>query len=540
MRVNEGQSFLDLYYEPGAVEIASGNVQHALFDGRGADVRNSGQVSTPDEIADAMAAWVMNPNPRDVLDPAAGLGHLLHACRRVNSSFKAVGIETDQKVFKSALTTAPKGTKLVLSDYLRNDPGIFEGIIANPPYVKSQRMALSDSEWQYFDELFGTKLGRQTNLYALFLLKIWEDLAPKGRAAIIVPAEFLNANFGRVIKERLLTMKPRGLAVFASDVNLFENTLTTSLVLFLEKGPAPAPAFRGKCVRSSADLADFVASMERRLPVQPDELDLASFDPEDKWLNRLFASKEVQQNQQSGAARIGDFFKCSRGIATGANEYFCLRASEIREHGLSTKDFDRCVTRAADLSSWFVDTSDFLSLVKAEKRCYLLNPSSIHPAMESYLARGKASGVHQRHLPSKRPVWYLPERRKQPSILVPVFSRRQPRFILNSAGVSSLTCFHGLYAKPGSEHLVLLVWVYLNSSQGMEAFGGVNRFYGNGLNKLEPKDVEQMACPNLNLVKAKDLERLTKKIDAAMASSKISASWFDRILSDYLPVSVPA
>jgi len=540
MRVNEGQSFLDLYYEPGTVEIASGNVQHVLFDGRGSNVKNAGQVSTPDEVADVMAAWVMSPKPQEVLDPAAGFGHLLHACRRVYPSFRAVGIETDQEVFKAALATAPKGTKLVLSDYLRNCPGFFRGIIANPPYVKSQRMALSEAEWQYFDELFGTKLGRQTNLYALFLLKIWEDLAPKGRAAVIVPAEFLNANFGRVIKERLQVMKPRGLAVFASDVNLFENTLTTSVVLFLEKGPAPAPAFRGKCVRSTADLADFVASMEKCLPVQADEFDLASFDPEDKWLNRLFASNEAQENSCPAVARIGDFFKCSRGIATGDNEYFCLRSSEIREHGLSTKDFDRCVTRAADLSGWFVDTKEFLSLVKAEKRCYLLNPDTIDSAMEIYLARGKTSGVHQRHLPSKRPVWYLPERRKQPSILVPVFSRRQPRFILNSAGVSSLTCFHGLYAKPGSEHLVPLVWVYLNSSRGMEAFGGVNRFYGNGLNKLEPKDVEQMACPDLNLVKTRDLERLTKKIDAAMAASKISTAWFDQILSDCLPVSVPA
>jgi adenine-specific DNA-methyltransferase len=540
MRVREGQSFLDLYYSPGTVDIASGDVLHGLFDGRGADVRNSGQVSTPTEIADAMAGWVMSPNPREVLDPAAGFGHLLHACSRVNPSIRAVGIETDPEVFKTALTTAPKGAKLVLSDYLKNDPGLFGGIIANQPYVKSQRMALTESEWQYFDELFGTKLGRQTNLYALFLLKIWEDLAPRGRAAIILPAEFLNANFGRTIKERLLSMKPRGLAVFASDVNLFENTLTTSVVLFLEKGPSPAPAFRGKCVRSAAELADFVSSMEKRSPVQTDEFDLNSFDPKDKWLNRLFASTEARQNSEPAVARIGDFFKCSRGIATGANDYFCLRASEIRENDLSTKDFDRCVTKATDLSGWFVDTKDFMSLVKAGKRCYLLNPSSIHPAMEDYLATGVESGVSQRHLPSKRPVWYLPERRKQPSILVPVFSRRQPRFILNSAGVSSLTCFHGLYAKPGSEHLVPLVWVYLNSSRGMGAFGDVNRFYGNGLNKLEPKDVEQMGCPNFNLVSSKELLQLTKKIDHAIASSEISGTWFDRVLADYLPESVPA
>ena len=203
------------------------------------------------------------------------------------------------------------------------------------------------------------------------------------------------------------------------------------------------------------------------------------------------------------------FFKCSRGIATGANDYFCLRTPDIRDNGLSTRDFDRCVTKATDLSGWFLDSKDFISLAKSGKRCYLLNPSSIHPAMEIYLAKGMESGVHQRHLPSKRPVWYLPERRKQPSILVPVFSRHQPRFILNSAEVSSLTCFHGLYAKPGSEYLVPLVWVYLNSSRGMGAFGDVNRFYGNGLNKLEPKDVEQMGCPDFNLVTSKDLNQLT-------------------------------
>ena len=178
MRLNEGQSFMDLYFEPGTVEIASGKVQHGFFDGRGEDVKNAGQVSTPVEIADAMAAWVMFPKPQEVLDPAAGFGHLLHACRRVSPSIKAVGIESDSEVFWTALTTAPRGTKLILGDYLRNSPGVFRGIIANPPYVKSQRMALSEAEWKYFDELFGTILGRQANLYGLFLLKIWDDLAP--------------------------------------------------------------------------------------------------------------------------------------------------------------------------------------------------------------------------------------------------------------------------------------------------------------------------------------------------------------------------
>lgn len=539
MRVNQGQSFLDLYYQPGAVEIASGGGHHSLFDGRGECVKNSGQVSTPDEIADAMASWVMRPNPKKVLDPSAGFGHLLHACSRVNSSFRAVGIESDQDVFKTALETAPKGTKLVLADYLRNDPGLFDGIIANPPYVKSQRMALSEAEWRYFDELFGTKLGRQTNLYALFLLKIWEDLAPGGRAAVIIPAEFMNANFGVAIKERLQAMNPRGLAVFAPDVNLFENTLTTSAVLFLEKRTATPSVFRGKCVRSVLDLTQFILHLEAKPGIRNGEIDLGSMKSSEKWLNRLFTENESFITEVASVSKIGDFFKCSRGIATGANDYFCLRTSEIREHRLSPKDFDRCVTKANDISGWVVTDEDFKIAVNEGKRCFLLNPKTLDSAMEDYLSIGVVSGVSQRHLPSKRPVWYLPERPKPPSILVPVFSRGQPRFILNLAALRSLTCFHGLYAKSEYEHLTPFAWVYLNSSEGLKSFGGVNRFYGNGLNKLEPKDVEQMGCPNFELMNAGQSQQLLKRIGNASSSSGLSSSWFDQLLSDYFPISVP-
>ena len=73
----------------------------------------------------------------------------------------------------------------------------------------------------------------------------------------------------------------------------------------------------------------------------------------------------------------------------------------------------------------------------------------------------------------------------------------------------------------------------------MDAFGDVNRFYGNGLNKLEPKDVEQMACPNLSLVKTKALQHLTDRISGAVISSEITATWFDRVISDYIPISLP-
>lgn len=531
MRVNEGQTFLDLYYKPGEVEYSTGTAKHFLFDGRGLDVRNSGQVSTPVEIADAMAAWVMEKKPSEILDPAAGFGHLLHACRRIEPEIKAVGIESDAKVFKIALETAPPKTKMILCDYLRSSPGLYQGIIANPPYVKSQRMAFSDTEWKYFDELLGTRFGRQTNLYALFLLKIWEDLAPQGRAAIIVPAEFLNANFGVAIKERLQSIKPRGIAVFASDVNIFDNTLTTSAVVFLEKSQSIELPFRGKCVRTAQHLVEFVSGLNKGISVQDDELDLQLLLSSEKWLNRIFSTSDPLKHSKSSPCKIGDFLKCSRGIATGANDYFCLRPSEIIDHGLSFDDFDLCITKAADVPDWLFDKAHSSALVKADKRCYLLNPRTLSPATTKYLELGVSLGVDKRHLPSKRPIWYLPERPKGPALLAPVFSRGQPRFVLNSAGTRNLTCFHGLHTKTGKESFAKVVWIYLNSSKGLESFGRVNRFYGNGLNKLEPKDVEQMHCPDFSLISKNALRELDKTIKGGLENSELSTKWFDAQLS---------
>lgn len=223
------------------------------------------------------------------------------------SGLQKVGIESEQDVFQVALSVAPKGTKLILSDYLYANTGLFEGIIANPPYVKSQRMGLSEPEWSYFDELFGTKLGRQTNLYALFILKIWEDLAPGGRAAMIVPAEFLNANFGVAIKEAILKMNPRGLAVFAPDVNLFANTLTTSAVLFLEKKKTASPDFRGVCINTVRQLSDFVRNLEHDSKVAPNGIDLSAMPASAKWLNLCSIRLKVEKWPFHRLQELGTF-----------------------------------------------------------------------------------------------------------------------------------------------------------------------------------------------------------------------------------------
>jgi adenine-specific DNA-methyltransferase len=539
MKLRDNQTFMSLYYEPNAVEVATGEADSfasaELWQG---ETKQLGQVATPEPIASLMAKWVMSAKPRTVLDPAAGLGGLLAACCRLNPKTALVGVERDTETLHRAKATAPRGTKLILGDYLKSEAGLFDGIIANPPYVKAHRLDYSEKDWCYFEERLGTPLDRLTNLYALFLLKIWEDLAPHGRAAVILPAEFLNANFGEEIKERLVrTICPAALVVFAPSLNLFADALTTSAIVFLEKTrPAKASAWL-KRVDSMQEAESFVSKMCSGVLLGDgsDCFDLTGLNPREKWLN-LLLNGSVQTNSAMFPKRVGDYFDCSRGIATGANDYFCLSQAGMREHHLTEAHVEPCITKAVDAEGLVFTRDKFEMQVARGRRCFLLNPSRNGQSLTRYLALGEQQGIPQRHLPSHRPVWYLPENRAVADIWVAVFSRESVKFILNTSGAKNLTCFHGLYAKPGYELLAPLMTLFLNSSLGRQSFSKVNRFYGDGLNKLEPKDVEEMPCPampKLERAKANEITRKLSELEAldlkerTVRVNELAVNYFD-------------
>ena len=539
MKLRDNQTFMSLYYEPNAVEVATGEADLvASVESWQRETKQLGQVATPEPIARLMAEWVMSAKPSAVLDPAAGLGGLLAACRHFNQRVELVGAERDGETLQRAKTSAPRGTKLILADYLKSDAGFFDGIIANPPYVKAHRLDYSEKDWLYFEERLGTPLDRLTNLYALFLLKIWEDLAPSGRAAVILPAEFLNANFGEEIKERLLrAIRPAGIAIFAPSLNVFADALTTSAIVLLDKSRALKAPIWAKLAETVKDAEAFVEGLlAGRISAAGNGLiNLAALNPKDKWLN-LLLNGATERVPVQFAHRVGDYFKSRRGIATGANDFFCLSPAEMREYQLTEAHVDPCITKATDADGLVFTREKFDALVARDRRCFLLNPSRNGQNLTRYLEVGEQQGIPKRHLPSHRPVWYLPENRAVADIWVAVFSRESVKFILNSSGAKNLTCFHGLYAKAGNESLAPLMTLFLNSSLGRESFSQVNRFYGDGLNKLEPKDVEDMPCPVMPKVSRAEANEINRKLaemekltldERTAAIDKLAMRYFD-------------
>jgi adenine-specific DNA-methyltransferase len=101
-----------------------------------------GQFFTPPAIAEFMAEALRATEPGTVLDPGVGGGVLLRA---VGEGPRRFGIDTDSLAVEAAATSLPSDVQLAVGDFLHPakwplSVGSFDGIIANPPYVRHHNL----------------------------------------------------------------------------------------------------------------------------------------------------------------------------------------------------------------------------------------------------------------------------------------------------------------------------------------------------------------------------------------------------------------
>lgn len=373
------------------------------------------------------------------------------------------------------------------ADFLRVRFGRpFDAVLANPPYVRHHELNYDDELLGEFDRLAGRRLSRMMNLYGLFMLRIASLLGPRGRAAIILPAEWLNADFGVPLKAFLLERNVLdGIVHFSHRVMIFPTALTTAAILLLRRGRAPCESIRLSRAEDAGSLSTKTLRDARRVRAE----DLS---PTRKWSPII----ESDAPLQTAHYRLGEVAACSRGIATGANDFFVLRLSKCRELRLSLRDVCPCISRARQIEGPRLTGQAMRRLIASDEPIYLLSPRQmLSPAVQAYLGEGRRRGIDRRYLPSHRPVWFRPEERKPAPILIAVFARGDFRVVLNSAGALNLTAYHGIYPRNSTAAVVKSLHAYLCSPEGQRALSAQRRIYGGGLYKLEPRDVEAVELP---------------------------------------------
>jgi adenine-specific DNA-methyltransferase len=204
--------------------------------------RRYAQFFTPPKVANLMAEWAVTSATETMLEPAVGMGALVRAALARKADLRVTAFERDPVILRAFLGTHPDLGKVepLLADFLTCDlASAYDAVLMNPPYLRHHDLSYNFDIFESFGKAFGLDLSRLSNVYLLFTLKASMALRPGGRASIIIPSEWMNANFGAAMKRFLVGRGLlRELIYFSGCSEIFDDALTTASVLFLEK-PAP-------------------------------------------------------------------------------------------------------------------------------------------------------------------------------------------------------------------------------------------------------------------------------------------------------------
>ncbi|MCD8206641.1 MAG: N-6 DNA methylase [Bacteroidales bacterium] len=474
------------------------------------------QFFTPAVIADVMSDWLLgNDSLHSVLEPAFGLGVFSRCLLDKKGDLAIKGYDIDDRIFSGAQKefSSFKNVTLLLQDYMYNDwENKYDGIICNPPYFKFHNYD-NKSVLKEMEEQLSCRLNGFTNLYALFLLKSIHQLKDNGRCAYILPSEFLNSDYGALVKTYLIrTQTVRHIIVFDFEENIFDDALTTACIV-LCANDKKSDYVQFTSIKSIGDIDIVKRIIEEYPSLQPHSstYKIEELNPLIKWRSYY---KPSGKNHYKNLVPFSDYAKVMRGIATGANDYFTFNLCKAKEYNIDEKYLLPCICHSTDVKGVSFTAEQFETLKRGDKKVFLFNAvSSKDTNVVKYINMGEEKSIDKRYLTANRKPWYSLEKRLPAPIWVSVFNRKGLRFVRNMTSVANLTTFHCIYPRRDMFTNVSLdlLFAYLISDTAREIFEDNSREYGNGLQKFEPNDLNKGMMLDLSVLPneaKKEMERL--------------------------------
>lgn len=451
-----------------------------------------GQFFTPPFVARFMCQWALEESPPKLFDPAFGLGSFFFAAEKIAPDSIFEGIERDKKVldhfFSDHSITNLESLRLKQGDYFSAWGASYPAIVCNPPYMRFQNFLDRDKVIPEIEKRTGLKLSGYTNLASAFLLKSLHELGDGGKLAYLMPLEFLNTGYGEVVKRALLEGGGiKALIRIEPEEEVFPDA-TTSVGIVLVHKDSVKHAVRFCTVTSMSQLEQGWAAVPGR------SVNVEELDPVEKWLRHFDEPQKLNHSELVPVSSYGAF---SRGIATGANEFFIVSRQEAAELGLPASTLRACIARSSQVRQGYFTESDLRRLADNDERVFLVDlASSGDESVKKYIAKGRSLGFDQRFLTRTRKPWFKLEARKPSPILFGVFSRDGFKVIRNTSSAVSLTCFHCFYPNLFGHDFVDYLFLYFNSPASQKILSQEARKYGGKLDKFEPRDLNRALAPS--------------------------------------------
>jgi len=191
--------------------------------------------------------------------------------------------------------------------------GGFDVVIGNPPYVGEK------GHTKIFDDLkripkWNDFYRRRSNTYYFFIKHGLDLMSDGGFQSLIVPREFINADWSNNVRESVLSnSKIEGIVDFL-ETKVFEDAGTTSLILTQRKVTEASLDYQFDFYSVSENKLtelDFIINRNPR-KINVGELDLSGVKPWDFYQLKLQLSDTIKP--------LGDLFDVSQGLVTGSDK----------------------------------------------------------------------------------------------------------------------------------------------------------------------------------------------------------------------------
>ena len=464
-------------------------------------IKSLGQYFTNPAIAHFMCDWACR-NAKTVLDPAVGNSIFLQYAADISPNCELTGYEIDKKILD--FFGNPTSANIYNSDYLLNGWDLqFDAIVCNPPYNRFQAVSNRTEILENICSHTGIEYSSYTNLYVLFLIKSIFQMSNNGRLAYIIPSEFLNSKYGVAIKKLMIEKRLlKAIINFSNDKDLFFNATTTCCILLLDKEEKDEVLFYN---------LDSVSQLEKSTAILLENQEHLSvkygeINPNEKWRSYLYREETVSY---SNLLNLSNFCGVSRGIATGANDFYCFNKSKMRENDIEDSYFSKCICRSADVKSIIFTEKDFSSLAEQDKTVYLLDvQGELTESIKKYIKHGEEEGVNKKYLPAGRTPGYSMEQKKPAPIWVSSACRDKIKFVRNIMGIKALTTFHSIYVREEYEKYTDLIFCYFLTPIAQTILRENRKKLGNGLEKFQPNDLNSALMLDVTLITPEDCERI--------------------------------
>jgi adenine-specific DNA methylase len=318
-------------------------------------------------------------------------------------------------------------------------------------------------------------------------------LKEKSKIAFVLPAELLQVSYAHGLRKYLSAYFNK-INIISFQELVFPEIQQEVILLLCEKNSDVSHTIEHLEINNLDELSELATN---QLKAKGKAIDFIN----NKWTYYFLEQNEIdflEKIYSNGSfSVIGDYANVEVGITTGANDYFTVPYSTVKEYGLQ-RYAKPMVGRSVQVPSVCFTKEDWLNNRNSKIKSNLLvfppaNKLTSNEGALHYIEYGESLGVNRGYKTGIRDEWFV-----IPSIKLSdaLFIRRNniyPKLILNEANAYTTDTMHRVFIKKGINKSAFIASYYNSVSFAFSEI--VGRSYGGGVLELMPSETESIFLP---------------------------------------------